>query len=197
MKSLAITLCLVLSSISSFSASKGEKIFKNKCMSCHSQNEIFPKVPVLFGQEPGYIINQLNSYKAGDRQDSNMGTMNNVAKRLSQKDIREVAAYVAGIDPCVVKMTIDPKAEGFLEKFKAGRELVKNNNCMHCHGSFHHAAPRLYGQKKAYLDFTLTEFMNGSRKNKYMDRILPILDDENIEYITTFLNGNRLMRECN
>ena len=82
-------------------------------------------------------------------------------------------------------MPIYPKAEGFIEKYKAGRELVNNNNCMHCHASFHHAEPRRIGKKKEYLDFTLNEFMNGSRKNKYMDRILPLLNDENIEYIAT------------
>lgn len=197
MKALLISLVLTLSAFSVFATtSNGKTIFKQKCMSCHGDANAFAKVPILYGQEPGYIRNQLHAFKSGDRQDSNMNYMNNIVKSLSDADIKAVASYVAGLEPCDAKMVIDTQADGFMEKYKAGAELVKNNNCMHCHDKYHHAAPRLYGQNTEYLKFTLTEFKNGSRKNKYMDRILPILENETIENLAVYLNAQRVFREC-
>lgn len=177
-------------------AKTGESIYKKKCMGCHGTNETMPRVPTLFGQEPAYIRLQLMAFKSDNRQDSNMHIMNAVAKKLSEDDMKKVASYLAGKEPCEITMTVNTEAPQFMEKFKAGRELVKNNNCMHCHGSFHHAAPRLHGQKYEYLKFTLEEFKSGSRKNRFMDRILPILDEESTENISVYFNAQRVMREC-
>jgi cytochrome c553 len=178
-------------------ALNGEQIFESKCISCHGDTNTFPNVPALAGQEPAYIKIQLRSFAAGERTDHNMGVMNTIAKGLSEQDIASVATYIAGLEPCLTEVVVNREATDFIENYKAGSKLVVDNNCMHCHGNFHHAAPRLMGQKKEYLTHTLTEFMSGDRTNKYMDRILPILNQDSINKITTYFNAQRLMRECN
>lgn len=194
MKILFLMLTLGLSQ--SLLASTGEKIFLKSCAGCHESVVAMPGVPILHGQEPGYIQLALKAYKDNTRQDTTLNTMNAIAKSLSDRDMEEVASYLAGQDPCKIRMYIDPKAPGFIEAFKAGRKIVKTKNCMHCHNSFHHSAPRLLGQKKDYLEKSLNEFKDGTRVNPMMNRFAAEMNAEEIENITTYLNGMRLMREC-
>ena len=193
-----VTMVLILIGLSfSCFALTGKQIFQNNCSSCHTNDETFPNVPILHGQAPGYLTKQLQAYQNDTRTDHNLGMMNQIAKNLTDEDIKAVAHYIAGLGPCEVKMTINTQADGFMEKYKAGAKLIAENNCMHCHDKYHHAAPRLYGQKIGYLHFTLNEFKQGVRKNKYMNRILPLLNSEgNIENIATYLNAQRVFREC-
>ena len=66
------------------------------CIGCHGivgYNTAYPKVyhvPMIAGQNPGYIANALKSYRAGDR---NHPSMRGIAISLSDEDIADVAAY--------------------------------------------------------------------------------------------------------
>ena len=64
------------------------------CAACHgpkgaSDNSAFP---MLAGQHADYIVHALKAYKSGDRQNA---IMNGQAAALSEKDIRDLAAYFA------------------------------------------------------------------------------------------------------
>ncbi|RZU98985.1 c-type cytochrome [Spiribacter vilamensis] len=64
------------------------------CAACHgakgaSDNSAFP---MLAGQHADYLVHALKAYKSGDRQNA---IMNGQAAALSDKDIRDLAAYFA------------------------------------------------------------------------------------------------------
>jgi cytochrome c553 len=74
------------------------------CASCHGekgagadQGTLFPTpVPAIGGQRESYLINQLNAFKVDDRANSPDGVMNEIAHRLSIRDIAALAAYISG-----------------------------------------------------------------------------------------------------
>ena len=70
------------------------------CMACHGPtgkgNEP-AKFPALRGQQPGYVVKQLNDYASGTRATGPNGIMQTIAKRLSAEDIRNLASYVEGL----------------------------------------------------------------------------------------------------
>jgi cytochrome c553 len=86
----------------------GEKLYRGgdqaraipACMACHGPtgrgNEP-AKFPALRGQQPGYVVKQLNDYASGTRATGPNGIMQTIAKRLSPDDIRSLASYVEGI----------------------------------------------------------------------------------------------------
>ncbi len=75
---------------------------KNKtamCAGCHGIagfRTAYPEtyhVPMLGGQNAGYIVSALKAYKAGERQHPSMKA---IAASLSEQDMADLAAYYAG-----------------------------------------------------------------------------------------------------
>ena len=70
------------------------------CMSCHSpdgRGNGPAAWPVLKGQHPQYLAAQLQKFKDGTRSNDPGSMMRNVAARMSEKEMKSVAAYIAGI----------------------------------------------------------------------------------------------------
>jgi cytochrome c553 len=68
------------------------------CTMCHlggmkGQNEI----PRVAGQYPEYVIKQLKAFKARTRT-NDAGSMTSVAQTLSERDIEDLAHYIANLD---------------------------------------------------------------------------------------------------
>src|SRR6476619_5375896 len=66
------------------------------CAACHGQNGVTadPKTtPIIWGQTEYYIVTQLRSYKAGERQNP---VMEAIAKSIKVEDMRPIARYFAG-----------------------------------------------------------------------------------------------------
>lgn len=65
------------------------------CMGCHGNNlQGNGQFPKLAGQHPNYLTKQLNDFKSGDRK---AGSMNGVAKSLSDEDIKALAEYLGSL----------------------------------------------------------------------------------------------------
>lgn len=95
MKSLALT--LVLLSFNSFAqdAAKGAETFK-QCITCHGEKgEGNPamKAPKLSGQYDWYVLKQLQDMKAGKIRKN--ATMNPFLAKLSEQDMKDLAAYIS------------------------------------------------------------------------------------------------------
>ena len=86
----------------------GEKLYRGgdqargipACMACHGptgRGNLPAKFPALRGQQPGYVVKQLNDYASGTRTTGPNGIMQTIAKRLSPDDIRNLASYAEGI----------------------------------------------------------------------------------------------------
>ena len=93
-------------------ASKGEKIFYNGipdknvygCVNCHGERgkgkapniSVFP---VIGGQHRDYLIKELTDLRAGTRANDPAGMMQNIAKGLSDEEIKALANYLSGLLP--------------------------------------------------------------------------------------------------
>jgi cytochrome c553 len=86
----------------------GEKLYRGgdaargipACMACHGPsgrgNEP-AKFPALRGQQSVYVAKQLHDYASGARTTGPNNIMQDVAKRLSDNDVRDLASYLQGI----------------------------------------------------------------------------------------------------
>jgi cytochrome c553 len=88
---------------------KGEEIFNKGnpkkglygCVNCHGKsgkgksksNSLFP---IIGGQQKAYLVKQLKDLRSGKRQNDPAGMMQDIAKKLSDKDVQAVAEYLAG-----------------------------------------------------------------------------------------------------
>jgi len=89
-------------------AETGEKLYRGgdaargipACMACHGPagrgNEA-AKMPALRGQQSVYVSKQLHDYASGQRGTGPNEVMQTISKRLSEDDMRNLAAYVQGI----------------------------------------------------------------------------------------------------
>jgi cytochrome c553 len=142
------------------------KVVETKCFLCHglkgeSGSE---ELPVLAGQGEKYLAKQLRDFLAGRRK----GTMQRLARGLSEEEIVAVASYFAAQQPPAHKVTdADLHAAGrFL--YQKGSQTPGVPACHLCHGDKARGAdlvPRLAGQHAPYLERQLTEFTQRERTN--------------------------------
>lgn len=70
------------------------------CAACHDaggKGNYLAKFPRLGGQNSQYIVDQLTKFKSKVRANDPNGMMEDIAARLSDKEIEAVASYVAGL----------------------------------------------------------------------------------------------------
>jgi cytochrome c553 len=69
------------------------------CFACHGQNAVGVGAvfPSLAGQPPPYIIDQLNRWQAGSRDNDENGLMRSVAEWMTEGDKQAIAAYLANL----------------------------------------------------------------------------------------------------
>jgi cytochrome c553 len=86
----------------------GEKLYRGgdaargipACMACHGatgHGADAAKFPALHGQQSVYVSKQLHDYASGARTTGPNGIMQSIARRLSENDMRNVAAFVQGL----------------------------------------------------------------------------------------------------
>lgn len=70
------------------------------CIACHGETGAAdnPAFPMLAGQHADYLLHALEAYKSGDRQNA---IMNGQAAALSERDMRDLAAFYAAQDPAL------------------------------------------------------------------------------------------------
>jgi len=72
------------------------------CASCHGEqgqgkSAGKEQFPVIGGQDARYLERQLTDWRAGERRNSPGAVMNRVAQSLSDREIKSLAAYLAGL----------------------------------------------------------------------------------------------------
>jgi cytochrome c553 len=92
---LALGLCasLICATPTAASNDAGKKKADEACAACHGpegNKPVTPETPRLGGQEYGYLVQALNDYRKGTRDNPVMSAM---AKPLTEKEIRELAGY--------------------------------------------------------------------------------------------------------
>lgn len=97
MKRILIIAAVFATPVFAADVKKGEQIALQHCAACHGKDfvsSIDPSYPKLAGQYVEYLERTLRDYKSGARKNA---IMNAQAKPLSRDDIRNLAAYLAGL----------------------------------------------------------------------------------------------------
>ncbi|MEC7790058.1 MAG: c-type cytochrome [Pseudomonadota bacterium] len=164
------------------------------CAACHGLdgNSLMPQNPVLAGQVPGYIAQQLAQFKSGVRKNAIMAGMTQL---LSEQDMQDLDAWFSS-------QTAPPRTVSAddLELAHTGEKLYRGGDsemsvpaCMGCHGpaglGIPPNYPRLTGQWSTYLEDQLLAFKDGQRASPIMGPIAFRLSVEQIKTLAVYMSA--------
>ena len=156
------------------------------CLGCHgieSYKNVYPtySVPRLRGQHPEYIVAALKAYGSSER---GHATMHAHASSLSDQDMQDLAAYLAGEAIKPAKAAADA----------AGMPAAVAT-CAACHGrdgvGIMGIYPTLSGQYADYLEHTLNDYRSGARKNGIMAPFASQLKPEEVKQVAEFYSRQK------
>jgi cytochrome c553 len=132
------------------------------CTACHGEKglPLEPSIPIIWGQQEGYLYLQLRDFQKGARKDDRMTP---IAQSLSKEDAQALAAYFAA-EPW--PKTGAPSASKADEA--TAMTAIKAVVCTSCHLEQFQgdsSIPRLAGQEPDYLAKTMMDFRNRTRAN--------------------------------
>lgn len=165
------------------------------CAACHGAdgNSSNPEWPSLAGLGEKYIVEQLQAFKTGARQNPLMTPQ---AQPLSEQDMRDLGAYFS---------ELPMKPGGADEKLaRAGEKIYRGGiagkgvpACAACHGAAGEGNPaagypRLGGQQPVYMVNALDAYRSGQRKTEgaaIMQDIASKLSDEEMRAVASYASG--------
>ena len=174
---------------------KGQAISTQVCGACHTADGSrgVPANPIIAGQHPEYLVKQLTEFKAGKRENP---IMKGFASTLSEDDMRNVAAFYAGVQA---------KA-GFAKSkdmVKLGEKIYRGGiaergiaACAGCHSpngaGIPAQYPRIGSQHADYTEAQLVAFRSGARANNaQMSTIAAKMSDREIKAVSDYIAGLR------
>ena len=159
MISRGIILGFLLNAALALAQSIAEKV--EVCATCHGQNgkPVDKTIPIIWGQQAGYIYIQLRDFKRGDRKNHIMQPMLSFEK----EDMLAIAEYFAQKPWPELGQPRSPK-----DVAQRALNAVYSVGCTSCHldrfeGSG--TTPRLAGQSREYLAKTMANFRTRARGN--------------------------------
>ena len=188
---------------------KGKEI-NGTCAACHGDQGAGGKkgeYPRIAGQRVAYIENQLKSFRSRTRVNIPMYPYTQ-ERELSDVDIKDIAAYLAGIELSnrmptfkgtedaltrllmVDRVMIIPRAEGNLEH----GEALYQKQCAACHGKTGKGRgmfPMLVGQYTNYLKRQVDLYLKGDRPHDEEGTVgvLNGLKEQDIQDILAYLTS--------
>ena len=157
------------------------------CRACHGDKGLpaEPAIPIIWGQNEGYLYLELRDFQKGARKDDQMTP---IAQSLSKEDAQALAAYFAGKPWPRTAAPIASKADE-----AAAMTAIKSVVCGSCHLEQFQGdstIPRLAGQQHDYLAKTMTEFRNRTRANNPgMSDLMNTVTPEQLTAIAAYLAG--------
>jgi cytochrome c553 len=157
------------------------------CGACHGQNGVpaNPSIPVIWGQNEGYLYLQLRDFKLGNRKNPSMTA---IAAGLDKPAMQQLAAYFTAKPwPNLQQPSAGPDV--------AGRAQTINGSaaCQGCHLDHWQGdsvTPRVAGQRLQYLLQTMAQFRSGERANNpWMAALLKTYSDQDIDALAQYLAG--------
>lgn len=155
------------------------------CVTCHGAKgvPVAPYIPVITGQNEGYIYLQLRDYKLGNRKNPIMGAM---AAQLSKQDMLDLAAWFSAQKWPDLNQPAPPA-----DVAKRAETAINAAVCQSCHLANWEGAsttPRIGGQQVEYLRATMASFRDGQRTNNpWMAALLKTYKDDDIDALARFL----------
>lgn len=157
------------------------------CVYCHGEdgNSVQENIPNLAGQNPVYLLTQIQKFGDGRRYNQ---FMSGLIKELSNEDRIEMALYYAS-------MQARPAPVGDATLVEKGRKRYLAI-CVGCHGPLAHGnqnIARLAGQRVSYLTQALASYRASrrSRSDPIMSLVVRKLAADDIPAIAAYLSTLR------
>ena len=157
------------------------------CGGCHGADgkSIDKTIPVIWGQQAGYIYIQLRDFKRGDRKSD---IMQPIASSMERDDMQAIAEYFS------------KKPWPDLGQPRASKEIsesASNANrsvgCTGCHLDHFQGdgtVPRLAGQSRDYLARTMNDFRTRARgNNPGMSDLMLATSPDDLAALAEYLSG--------
>lgn len=154
------------------------------CLGCHGidgYRNAYPsyRVPKLGGQKAAYLEIALKGYRDGTREHP---TMTGQASSLSNQQIEDVAAYLAGVNNETV-VSGGSESQAF--------ELAAT--CSACHGnngvSVNALWPTLAGQHEDYFLHAMQGYRDGTRKDPVMSAQASLVEESDLKLLAEYFAG--------
>ena len=165
-------------------AKAGKTFAEAECKACHGLDggSVAPGVPHLAAQDERYLLGALKAYKEGKRTHAALKV---IADRMSEAEVRNVAAYYAGLPAEGLAQAKDVSHVSPYERGKA-----RAADCARCHGVDGNGTapgiPSLAGQQVRYLVIALQEYVRGERKSSPMHAAMRTLSPVDMEAVAIF-----------
>jgi cytochrome c553 len=188
MQRISIFVVLVLA-LSSVARAQGIEEKAQICGACHGEDGVPPEqaspVPVIWGQNFGYLFIQLRDFKSGARKSEQMTS---IAENLEASELMQLAQYFAK-----KRWPKLQRADPAPEVAALGERATKSVACVACHlqdfgGDINQ--PRLAGQARAYLEKTMIDFRTSARANNPgMCDLMKAIGEREIAALAAYLSG--------
>ena len=157
------------------------------CGGCHGQDgkPIDKTIPVIWGQQLGYLYIQLRDFKRGDRKNE---IMQSIASSFEKDDMLAIAEYFS-------KKPWPDLGQPRSPKDVSARALSANRSvgCTGCHLDQFQGdgtVPRLAGQSREYLTKTIADFRSRARgNNPGMSDLMLATTPDDLAALEEFLSG--------
>jgi cytochrome c553 len=157
------------------------------CGACHGDKglPLDPSIPIIWGQNEGYLYLQLRDFQKGARKDDRMTP---IAQSLSKEDAQALAAYFVGKSWPKTGAASASKADA-----SVAMTVINSVVCTSCHLEQFQgdsSVPRLAGQGRDYLLKTMTDFRNRTRANNPgMSDLMNTVTPEQVSAMAAYLAG--------
>ena len=157
------------------------------CAGCHGQNgkPVDKTIPVIWGQQQGYLYIQLRDFKRGDRKND---IMQPIVSSMERADMLAIAEYFS-------KKPWPDLGQPRAPKEVANRALRANASvgCTGCHLDQFQGdgtVPRLAGMSRDYLTKTIGDFRSRARgNNPGMSDLMLATAPDDLAALTEYLAG--------
>jgi len=162
------------------------------CSACHGENGVPTQqaspVPVIWGQQAGYLFIELRDFKSGARKND---LMSPIAQGLDQAELLPLAEYFSQKPWPNLQQPAAPADVAAVAQ-RANAAVV----CTSCHQEGFKGdstQPRLAGQGRDYLAKTMTDFRSGARANNPgMTDLMKAITEQDIAALATYIAGLQL-----
>jgi cytochrome c553 len=162
------------------------------CSACHGANGVptpqSSPVPVIWGQQLGYLFIELRDFKTGARKND---LMSPIAQSLDVADLMPLAQYFSQ-EPWPNLQQPPAPADVAAQAQRANASIV----CTSCHQEGFKGdstQPRLAGQSRDYLAKTMTDFRTGARANNpSMTDLMKAISESDIAALATYIAALQL-----
>ncbi len=157
------------------------------CAACHGESGVptDKSIPVIWGQNEGYIYLELRDFKSGHRKSVQMAP---IVADLSRDDMLALASYFSQKKWPNLGQPSAAKSQA-----AAALSVIGSVGCTSCHLEQFQgdsATPRIADQNRDYLLKTMTEFRSGARANNPgMTALLTGVSDSDLGALADYLAG--------